>query len=75
MRFEISHVDWNISEKEIKKLGLPTDDFEIELDFDLEDEDAGPTEEEFDQIDGELREAIADKYGVEPFDFGWGFIG
>ena len=74
MRFEISHVDWNISEKEIKKLGLPTDDFEIEIDFELEDEEAGPTEDEFDQIDGELREAIADKYGVEPFDFGWGLI-
>ena len=75
MRFEISHVDWNISEKEIKKLGLPTDDFEIEIDFDLEDEDAGPTEDEFDQIDYELRVAIGDKYGVEPFDFGWGYIG
>lgn len=75
MRFEISHVDWNLTDEQIKKLGLPTDDFEIEIDFELEDEDAGPTEEEFYQIDGELREAIGDKYGVEPFDFGWGYIG
>ena len=75
MKFEISHVDWNLSESEIKRCKLPTDDFEIEIDYELEDDQAGPTEEEFDEIDFLLREAIGDKYGIEPFDFGWGFIG
>ena len=73
MKFEISHVTWDATEEEVKKLGLPTDDFEIEIDYDLEDPTEGPTEEEFDEIDTLLYQAISEEY-AEPLDFGWGII-
>lgn len=81
MRFTIDHCIWDVNvdpikdcdayENELKRLGLPNDDFSVEIDYELEDEDEGPTEEEMMEIDDILAEAIYDKYNCPIVEFSW----
>ena len=81
MKFVISNVEWDIEDimeeegiedydEMVEQLDLPQDDFEIELDYELEDED-NPTADEMSEIDELLADAISDKYGYCINSFDW----
>ena len=85
MKFEISHVTWDVedemeengfssSDEAVESLELPTDDFEIEIDYELENPENGPTEDEMMEIEELLSDKISDEYGFCTVDFSWGLI-
>lgn len=82
MKIVVSDVDWDVEDdmdeleisydEAVKQFDLPTDSFIVEIDYELEDDVNGPTDEEFEEINDLVADAISDEYGFCVNNFSWG---
>jgi len=85
MKFEIIHATWDVEDEmedngiltydaAVENFDLPTGDFDIEIDYELEDPEAGPTKEEAVEIEELLSDKISDEYGFRILYLEWKLI-
>ena len=83
MKILVSDVKWDVEDEmndndivtydeAVEQFDLPTDSFVVEIDYELEDDVNGPTDEEFEEINDLVENAISDEYGFCVNDFSWG---
>ena len=64
--------EMNSADEAVEQFDLPTDSFVVEIDYELKDNVNGPTDEEFEEINDLVENAISDEYGFCVNDFSWG---
>ena len=82
MKILASDVDWDVEDEmdemgisydeALEELDLPSDSFIVEIDYEIEDDVNGPNEEEFEEINDLVSDAISDEYGFCVNNFSWG---
>lgn len=81
MQFRITNIVWDVDdimeedgisyEDACDQQNLPTDYFTIDIPYEIADPANGPTDEEMQEIDDELADAISDEYGFCIYEFSW----
>ena len=85
MKFEIIHATWDVEDEmeengiltydaAVENFDLPTGDFDIEIDYEFEGPEAGPTKEEAVEIEKLLSDKISDEYGFRILYLEWKLI-